>query len=285
MLIPTNFLKHDSVLHSLPYEDKEYYSINELLQLTKDDKEKLYYVKEQFHFSQANNELYLQLLNIQSSQDVLYSKDIIHSQSIFNSENVNNSKSIHKSTEIKNSEVVVGSDVVNNSSQVFLSSFVDNSNKITSSLTVDNSTNIVHSQFIVNSSNVYESTNVIDSNIVFRGVNLEDCYFCNNSKDLKHCICCSGVSGGEYLIFNTKVDTKMFEIIKKQFVSMMDCLLKFTNGWPVVLTTAETPVIDRNFVRHYETIPQKFWKWVKTLPNYSDTHMFYLTSLPEFLTK
>ena len=284
MLIPINHLVKNPVLSKLTY-DKAEYSISELLDLAKGDKNILYYLKDQYMFTEADKDLYNIFLQIANSDNILYSNQVTDSKYIYHSENVVNSNNIHNSTEVDNSNIVIGSDVVSNSSQVFLSSFIDNCQKVESSLTVNDSINIIHSRFIIKSKNIYESNNIIDSNIIFRGLNLEDCYFCNDAKNLKHCICCCGISNEEYLIFNKKVDEKLFEVIKKQFLTIMDCLLKYTYGWPVDFLIAETPVIDRNFVRHYETIPPKFWKWVKTLPNYSDEFMFYLTSLPEFLTK
>jgi hypothetical protein len=285
MLIPFNFLQDDKILSTLQYKENEFYSVSDLLYLAKDESKILYYIKEQFRFDSQDLDLYHNLLNVKSSDNIMYSKNVDNSKFVFNSEDVVNSKNIHNSSDVGNCEIVVGCDVISDSTQAFLSSFVDKSHKVTSSLTVSSSTNIVCSKFVINSKNIYEGTNVIDSNIIFRSVNVEDCYFCNDCKNVKHCICCSGQTDAEYLVFNKKVDEKMFEIIKKQFTSMMDCLLKFTYGWPVDFTAPEFPIIDRNFVRHYETIPPKFWKWVKTLPNYSDEFMFYLTSLPEFLTK
>ena len=285
MLIPFNFLRDDKILSTLQYEENEFYSVSDLLNLAKNESKILHYIKEQFRFDQQDLDLYYNLLNVKSSDNIIYSKNIDNSKFVFNSEDVVNGKNIYNSSDVVDSEIIVGCDVISNSTQIFLSSFIDKSQKIASSLTVNNSTNIVCSKFVINSKNVYEGINIIDSNIIFRSTNVEDCYFCNDCKNIKHCICCGGQIDGEYLIFNKKVDAKMFEIIKKQFMSMMDCLLKFTYGWPIDFVVPETPIIDKNFVRHYETIPPKFWKWVKTLPNYSDEFMFYLTSLPEFLTK
>jgi hypothetical protein len=88
------------------------------------------------------------------------------------------------------------------------------------------------------------------------------------------------------MIFNQQVTPTQFEAIKKQLLTILgEYLLNYVDEWPVDLIIAEVPKINRKFQQHYQAIPSKFWKWLKTLPNYSSQQMFHLTCLPEFLTK
>lgn len=232
-----------------------------------------------------NVQQYNIILNNYDSSMVFESDNINKSNMVSRSSQVINSSRIFRSKDITNSNLIVSSDCVEESNQIFLSSFVYSSEKIYNSNNVTNCTNIVDSVCIIDSHNIYACQTLTNCGEIRRGNDLEDCYFCNDCSGLKHCFGCQGLEAGEYLIFNKQVTELQFNTIKKQYLSMMECLLQYTHCWPTELYSAEVPTIDRNFTHHYQTIPPKFWKWVKTLPNYSDNHMFYLTSLPEFLTK
>jgi hypothetical protein len=235
--------------------------------------------------SQEETELYLKTIKVENSEGTYLSHKIKNSKYVSNSSEVEDSNNVMRSTDIKNSTDVSTSSTVDSSHQIFASNFIYNSGKVYDSNNVTNCENIVESTYIINSHNVYRSSIISDSNCIKNSSKLEDCYFCNDCTNLKHCFACQGIQDGEYLVFNQKIEPAQFEVIKKQFLSMIEIPLKFTMYWPVDIIGPENPIIDRNQVRHYETIPPKVWKWVQTLPNYSSSHLYYMTLLPEFLTK
>jgi hypothetical protein len=229
--------------------------------------------------------LYHQVLGNENNDTILDCHRTKNSQRVFYSSDINKCKDIHKSQEISESEVVINSSTVENSAQIFLSEFIYSSIKVINSRNINYSTNIIDSTYVVHSKNVYKGNLISYSSEIYKSLNLEDCYLCSDCSNLKHCFGCQGLEDVEYYIFNKSVGKEHFEIIKKQYLSFIDCLLKYVDNWPVDIISTEIPRIDRKFPRHYQTLPSKFWKWVKTLPNYSDEAMFNLTCLPEFLTK
>ena len=229
--------------------------------------------------------LYHNILHNENNSDILDCDNTCNSTRIFNSSHIENSKDVHSSKDIKNSNVVINSESVENSGQVFLSEFVYDSNKVLNSNNVNKSVSIIDSTYVVRSHNIYMSNLITGCAEIYKGINLEDCFFCKECSNIKHCFGCYGLKEGEYYIFNKQVSPEHFEIIKKQYLSIMTMILKYVDSWPIDIIYVEIPKINRKFPQHYETIPAKFWKWVKTLPNYSDKHMHYLTFLPEFLTK
>lgn len=229
--------------------------------------------------------LYNKVLGNENNENILECEKVVNSKMIFYSKNIDNCSSIHKGEDIKDSFVIINSSTVENSSQIFLSEFVYNSIKVLNSTNINQSLNVIESTYVVRSKNVYMSNLITGCTEIYRGANLEDCMLCNDCSNLKHCFGCQGLTEGEYMIFNKQVSPEHFEIIKKQYLSMIDCLLKYVDNWPIDIISTEIPKVDRKFPHHYETMPTKFWKWIKTLPNYSDNIMFSLTCLPEFLTK
>jgi hypothetical protein len=230
-------------------------------------------------------ELYHKVLGNENSEMLFESDNIINSSMVTYSSNVKNSTSVFRSNDVEDSHIIISSDTIEQSIQVFLATFVYSSEKVFNSNNINNSVNIIDSTYAINSSNIYMSRSITNCKEIRKSESLEDCYFCNDCKNIKHCFGCQGLTEGEYLVFNKPVSPAQFETIKKQYMSIMDCLFQYVREWPTEIYSAEVPSIIRNFTHHYQTIPQKFWKWVKTLPNYSNNHMFYLTSLPEFLTK
>lgn len=228
--------------------------------------------------------LYNKVLNNEDNEIILECDNTKNSQRIFYSSHINNCTDIYRSEEIIKSQIVISSSNVEESIQTFLSDFVYNSLKVIKSTNVNNSTNIIDSTYIVRSRNVYMSNLITGSMEIYKSINLEDCLFCSECTNLKHCFGCQGLEDKEYHIFNQPVAPEHFEIIKKQYLSIVDCLLKYVDNWPIDIINTEIPKIDRKFPHHYETLPPKFWKWLKSLPNYSTEQIYKITLLPEFLT-
>lgn len=287
MIIPIDFLRHEPILsENFPFDEFPFeISIVDLIKLYSSDMEKLHYIRQKFYLTEEEKEMYNQLTGIVNTINVHFSSQIEDSEVVYNSAEVNQSKEIFNSTDIQNSSLVVAGNTVQNSSQIFLSSFIFNCKKIINSTTITESQNVVEGYFINFSKNIYHSQNISNSSEVFDSKNIEDSYFCTNCNNIKHCMFCEDLTDSEYYLFNKPIDPQIFEIIKKQYKNLLDIYLKFTSGWPVTLNTPEVPTIDRMWVRYYETVPEKFWKWVRTLPEYNSDFMFHLTTLPDFLDK
>lgn len=246
----------------------------------------LHWCRDNFTLTKEEEEkFYFKPLNIINSNHIERSQNVLDSNYIVRCENVECSSNIFSSNNIRNSQNIVSCDEIENSKSVFNSSFVYDSQKIIDSVNVNNSTNIISSKYIIKSANIYQSSSVSRSGEIYKGNALKDCYFCRECSNLKNAFFCVGITDQENVLFNKPIDADELQIIKKQYNSIMKELLCYVKEWPEEIFTFTIPTVDLNFLNHYSTIKDKFWKWVKTLPNYSDEFMFYLTSLPEFLTK
>jgi hypothetical protein len=248
--------------------------------------EMYYLIYEHFSLSTEQYELYKKALNLVDSTGVYMSKNVVNSDIVISSTNVSDSKTVFHSEDVEDSQVVVASESVEHSHQVFLSTFVYDSKKICSSNNITNSSNIIESVYVINSNNIYMSNIVSNCSEIHRCANIKNSYFCKDSKNLNNCMFCAGLSDAEYHIFNKPVDPDRYEMIKKQYLNIVDGIsLNYVDEWPIEFVSATVPRVNRKFTNHYDTLPPKLWKWLKTLPDYSKEIMFYLTSLPEFLTK
>jgi hypothetical protein len=246
----------------------------------------LHWCRDNLSYTKEEEELYyFKPLNIVNSQAIERCQDISNSSYIAESKNISNSARIFKCTDITESTDVVASDEVNDSKLVFNSNFVYNSQKVTNSVNVNDSQNIVNSKYILKSNNVFQSTSITRSGEIYNSKNLKDCYFCFNCFNLKNAMFCSELTEGEYLLFNQPIDKEEFDVIKKQYNLYMKYLLEYVDEWPEEIYHFTVPRVNPAFSQHLNSIGQKFWKWVSSLPNYDPMYMFRLTCLPEFLTK
>jgi hypothetical protein len=62
----------------------------------------------------------------------------------------------------------------------------------------------------------------------------------------------------------------------------MEALLNFVRDWPEHLLTEFVPETNK-FNCWYTSISEKFWKWVRTLPNFDSMLIYDITMLPEIL--
>jgi hypothetical protein len=178
------------------------------------------------------------------------------------------SKNINESNNISHSKIVEGSECVYNS---FL---VTNCYGVVDSKNITDSTNVVCSEFVVGSRGVFNGNMITDSNFVSAfakgGVrDITDSSFIMSCSNLKNCLFCEGISDKEYHIFNKPVPPKTFEAIYKQ----MDLILgtfevHLTLEWPKGTVPLDTPRINRNVIKQFRDLPDDFWEWVATLPNY-----------------
>lgn len=206
-------------------------------------------------------------------------QNIQDSQYIVNSNDVDFSSFVHDSTEVSHSTDVFKSDDVTNSLQVFESQFVYSSEKIFGSTSIENSHNVLISKGVYNSCNVYACTNVIASGELRFCEDVTASNFCVDSKGLKNCLFCCELNDKEYHIFNKPVDKERFEIVLKQYQRIMGGLKLdyMREPWPESMLIPSLPSPFSYFNKHYLQLPDKFWRWVQTVPGYDADLLYKMT--------
>lgn len=206
-------------------------------------------------------------------------QNIQDSQYIVNSNGVDFSSFVHDSTEVSHSTDIYKSDDVTNSFCVFESQFIYCGEKIFGSTSIENSSNVLISKGIYNSHNIYASSNIIASGELRFCENITTSNFCTNSKKLKNCLFCDELEDKEYYIFNKPVDKERFEIVVRQYQRIMSGieLDYMREPWPESMLIPSMPSPFSYFNKHYLQLPDKFWKWVQTVPGYDADLLYKMT--------
>ena len=217
------------------------------------------------------------------------SEKIGNSQQVFSSKRVYDSINIYNSKKIKNSNNVFKSEIVENSFAVFDSFYIYDSEKINHSENINSSNNILFSNYVINSNSIINSQQVTDSGYVVSSVNnrtenIRDSFFIRDGKNLTNCLFCKKLEDSNFYMFNQPVSEANYNIVKRQLLSILeDYNASFVNKWPV----DEIPLNNINFIQeekdYFKHLPDEFYKWVKTLPNYCPLTMFTITLNPRFL--
>ena len=217
--------------------------------------------------------------NVKNSQFITHSKDVVNSMYVFHCEGVENSTSISSSQSVQNS------------SQIFHTDFCYNSSRILNSQNITGCNNVVNCNYAVNSTSVFNASTVINSSFVSNilplgSKNIRNSHFISDCSNLKNCLFCHGIADGEYLIFNQPISQEEYEM----FVIQLQQILKRTelqltkNGWAADQVSLDAPNIQYNIILQYSALPEIFWRWVKTLPNYDPMILYNITMQPHLLT-
>ena len=206
-------------------------------------------------------------------------QNIQDSNYIANSMNVDFSSFVHNSTDVSHSCDVYKSDDVTNSSQVFESQFVYNSDRIFNVINADNCVNVLISKGIYNSVNIYLCTDVMGGRELRNCDNMNFSYFCADSKNLKDCMFCVDLEDKEYHIFNRPVTKEKFDIIRKQYLRLMDNveLDYLREHWPQDMLIPELPNLFVYYNKHYLQLDDKFWRWARSVPGYDADLLYKIT--------
>ena len=150
------------------------------------------------------------------------------------------------------------------------SQYIVNSNGVDFSSFVHDSTAVSHSTDVYKSDDVTNSLRVFESQFVYSSEDITASNFCVDSKKLKNCLFCHELEGKEYYIFNKPVDKERFEVVLKQYQRIMGGLeLDYMREpWPESMLIPSMPSPFSYFNKHYLQLPDKFWKWVQTVPGY-----------------
>ena len=209
--------------------------------------------------------------------------NIIDSNYVVNSQNIDSSSFVHDSVDIAYCEDIYKVEDATNSHQIFNGQFIYDSKRIIGSRNVLESTNVVNSDAIYNSKNICECHNVLGCSELRKCVDATDSLFCADSTNIKHCLFCYGLVNAEYHIFNKSIDKDRYEMIVKQYFRYLSGELNYTKEpWPKSMLIPSLPNLCLYYNKHYQ-LTDKFWKWVRTLPNFDPMLMYNITMLPEFL--
>lgn len=226
---------------------------------------------------------YAEACKIVNSDNYWYSDNLCNSNYIVKSTKVSDSERVFHSSDVDKGNDIVNCDTIESSRQIFFSSIVNDCLRVAHSINIGNSVNVVHSQMVSRSRNITHSKNVFASSEIIKSDYVTDSYFCQNCKNIKHCMFCNGLEGAEYYIFNQPVDKERFEFLVEQYKRLVQYELVFTSDWPENLIKAYTPTFTLKFSEWYKSIPNKFWKWVRTLPNFDSMLLYNITMNPEIL--
>ena len=288
MIITTDFLVNNKACkQGIEFVQKFYPNGVEMIDLIKDpriSKEMLHWGRKQLTHTKEELDAYCQICNITNSSGFWYSENVRDSLYVVKSFDVSSSKHVFNSKSIERCIDVSGSEQIEDSSKVFISEWVTNSSKVYSSKNIENSQNICNTTLTIGAKNVYGSTNILNSTEIINSQNITNSICCTESQSLTNCLFCYGLKDMEYCIFNKPIDKERFNTYKKQYLKLMqDVELSFIEDWPESLVQSITPALDLNLSHYYKSAPPKFWKWVRTLPNFNEQILYQITMRSEAL--
>lgn len=259
------------------------FTIPEFLALKEAPSDYIHWVFERIISTEEELALYTAKMNIVNSKHYYYAENIENCEFIVKSKNIKNCTRVFSSKQIENSTEIAESEDVENSSIIFNSTFINNGTKIDHSSNIANASNVYRSFGVVNSKNIFESTDVFGSYDLIRCNSATNCYFCVDCSSIANCMFCSNITDAEYHIFNKPVTKERYEFFVAQYQKYWNGELAFIEEWPSDLTKSFwiRPTLD--FSKWYAPIPEKFWKWTKTLPGYDSFVLYEMTMLPEIL--
>lgn len=287
MFITVDILrKHKACDQGIRYIERFYPNGAEMIDIIRDkhiNKEFLHWGRE--HLTNNSEELtaYCEICKIINSEGFWYSINVQDSKYVVKSKNIRDSKSIFGSTDITQSRDVVDSDEVEKSSQIFYSSMIDSCVQVYRGKNIVSSVNVCNSTMVARSKNVIDSNTVFDSSEIIKCNTVTNSYFCQDCRNIDHCMFCEGLEGVEYYIFNKPVDKNLYEMLEKQYKKYMTVQLDFISNWPKDLIASAYVTPTRKFDDWFHLISEKFWKWVRTLPNFNSMLIYNITMRPEIL--
>lgn len=266
----------------------------EVIQNPKIDTHTLHWGYEHLPTTEEEKAKYRELLHIDCGENY---KTVYKSDHIKDSAFVTHSKEVADSTyvfhcnSVENSNSISSSQNVQNSSQIFHTDFCYDSNRILNSQNITSSSNVVNCGCAVNSTSVFNAGAVINSSFVSNilplgSKNIRNSHFISDCFNLKNCLFCHGITDGEYLMFNQPIEKEEYDMFVAQLRQILKgAELELTkNGWPADQVPLDAPNIQYNIILQYSSLPEVFWRWVKTLPNYDPMILYNITMQPHLLT-
>lgn len=208
---------------------------------------------------------------VEASYAVMQSSNVTKSVGVFWSDYVDDSGTIARSNRIKNSTMVFDSDCVHFSDHI-----IDATN-------ISNSSYVSHSKFVMDSKYITFGNGIINSKFV-RGdgehlpaEDIEDSLFIHRGKHLRNCLFCSRIEEASNMLFNKPAKEKIITWVKSQLEDLLAAASLNYADWPdSEEIDPSTPSVNPPIVR-YDSLPDEFWRYIKTLPGYDSDIIFSLT--------
>lgn len=236
--------------------------------------------------SLEEQEIYWKQLNISTPArwSIYESDNITNGSYITRSSRVTASDYVFSCKDIVDSNSVSASSFVERSRQIFDSEFVYDSQKVYMSKNVNQSMNIVNSDYCVRSSSIMNAAVVTRSHYVHSlrvGVTKQvtDSAFIIDCTNIKHCLFCANLDNKEYMIFNQPVEPEQFDMIMTQMKNLLAGWQAeyVKDEWPEEMIPLGAPQLQRNIAKQFAHLPEPFWRWVRTLPNYNSSILYSIT--------
>lgn len=257
------------------------------------DRHTLHWGMSNLNTSQEEREAYYKKLaiNVDNLSTVYECDNIEGGEYITRSSHIKNSSYVFSCKEVSDSNNISASDSIERSHQVFNSEFVYDSERVYQSKNVTQSLNIINSDYVVRSSSVMNAASVTNSHYVHAFTHgavkqVKDSMFITDCVGVKKCLFCVGLQNKEYMLFNQPIDPDEFTLIENQLKNILSGwqaeLVK--DGWPEGTIPLDSPQIQRNIMQQFAQLPEKFWRWVKTLPNYDSMVLYAVTFQANLIT-
>ena len=280
--------KHNACGQGVTWFNENYPNGAELIELINNPKTRTHLLHWGFsHLNTSEEEkqaYYNRLKIIDCNTDTIYKcHNITHSDYVVDSYNIEDSSYIFSSSRVEESNNVSNSKIVVQSGCVYNSSFVTNSNRVLGSINVTDSWNVVNSEYVVGSKSVINGNMITDSYFVGglaqgRCMDVTDSAFIFECKNIKNCLFCTNIEDKEYQLFNKPISERHYKIVMKQLLDLLeneDAILALE--WPCCQIPLDTPRVNRNLAKQYEHLPEEFWEWVESLPNYDPWILYSIT--------
>lgn len=273
---------------------KKYPNGVELIELINDPElpdEPLFWGYETFITSQEEKEAFYKRMNIdvENKTSIYYSRDVVNSFYISYSTDVIDSSYINTSNSITNSKAVIKSDTVDNSFSISNSQFVFDSKKVMFGNNISNSQNIYNCNYVENSHSVVNANFVTNSTFI-NGISrnatnkVQDCHFISDCEDIKNCLFCTGLKNAEFCLFNKKISESVYNNIVRQLKTILkEAQLLLSKEWPEESFQNAKPNMIENISERFSLLPEKFWRWVRTLPGYEPNIIYQITYNKDFM--
>lgn len=265
----------------------------EVINHPKIDKETLHWGYSNLSTNEEEKAAYLKKLNINcdNTSSIYLSDNIEDCEFVANSSNIDHSEYVFNCEEVKDSSNIANSTTVERSEGIFNSEFVYDCKHVCNGKNINHSSNIVNSHYVVNSKHILNCSSIVNSQFItdlFIGSTerIKNSTFITSCHDLDHCLFCTNVSHVEYLLFNKPVSKEEYEMIWVQLNSILiNSGLNLVNpDWPEKEIPLDAPKVNRNIKTQFSTLPDKFWRWVKTLPGYDPMIMYGITMQENLLS-
>lgn len=243
----------------------------------------LHWIFEFLFLNEEEIEAYKKRLNIVNSIDFLRSKNIINSNSIYNARDCKDSSFIHNSSIVEGSKNIMNSRKIYFSSNIFDSKDIIKSSNVVQSTLIQNSSNIFASKKIYRSKSAFRCDNIFDSVGLRNCKNIKNSFFCASCDKSANLLFCYNLTGANYCIFNQPVIEEDFFNIKNELEKQFtDLNFNFFNFVDDFLTTKKYSV-NEIYSEHYKKIPETFFNYIKSIPNYDSFILYNITLNKAFI--